>query len=155
MEKPEYLEDEQGLTQEEFDERQKQIETEVSAEISARERESWAEPKRYFFIFGNSAERDAASRALAQTREYNEVLLQLNGWQEDPGRQDVGLQLNFKQGQEGLRDKLKALFAGLKYQDRTFQILEDYAPDDPAAASRKKVVEMPKRGEPSERREAA
>jgi len=151
MKNKEYPEDEPGLSQEQFEAEQ----AKRQGDISAFERELLARPKRYFFIFRSREERDAAMAELAQAREYSEVLLQLDGWKEDPQRRERGLQLNFKHGQEGLKEKLKALFAGLKYQGRKIEILEDYAPDDIEGVAGSKVVEMPKRGEREQRREAA
>jgi hypothetical protein len=140
-----------GLSEEQFNQAQERR----RAELQAREGEIWAQPKRYFLIFGSAGERDAAYQQLFELKDYHDALSQLENWWPDPLRSDVGLQLNFRHGHEGLREELKALFAGLKYNDRAFQIVEDYAPDDPLTESSSKVVKISRREEPREQKTAA
>lgn len=143
MENKEYPDEGLGFTEERF----KAEEAKRRTEVEAYGREFWSRPQRYFFIFRNTEERDRALQEISQAREYDESLLQLSDWHHDPMRPDRGLQLNFRQGRETLRQKLLELF-----KTRGFYVEENYAPDEKVGA---KVVEMPKRGGDFKQHEAA
>ena len=144
----EYYEEELGLDKKQARGKDEHRKKQAGALEEEWRKESLVHPKRYFFIFENNEIRDNAVKAIEEAKDYDELLLQLDGGgREDPKRPMNGLQLNFKYGRAGLRQNLKDFFAS-----RKFKIIEDYAPDD---APEDLAVERPARGDSSELKKAA
>lgn len=136
-EKPMYMHPEElGLSEEQFNARQKELKRDISAELGRR-REAQSHE---YFTFENRARRDEAIALIHKVRDDeghkdHELFRYLLSWRPDPAKHkhEVGLELYFQKTPEDLEEKLRTFFQenGFELKDRVYNVVEMPPPAKP------------------------
>lgn len=128
--------EELGLSEGQFNAKQKELEREIQAEVGRR-REAQSHE---YFTFDSKERRDEAIQLIHRVRDDeghkdHELFRYLLNWRPDPAKhkRDVGLELHFQKTPEDLEEKLRAFFQenGFELKDRVYNVVEMPPPAKP------------------------